>query len=145
MKKALWVLVANSSTARVFKKENSTLVQIKVLDHPESRLHNRDLVSDKPGRDFESVGSARHALEPQHTPHEIEAITFAKEIVNFLQTAKNNNEFDALYLAANPSMLGLLRQNFNGDTAKLIETELDKDLTQMRAEEVYNHFTFTYL
>jgi len=145
MKKSLWVLVANSSIARIFKKEGSNLVQIKLLEHPESRLHNRDLVSDKPGRDFESVGMARHALEPQHTPHEIEAITFAKEISCFLQTAKNNGEFDALYLAASPSMLGLLRQHFDADTAKLIATEVSKDFTQMKTEEIFTHFTFTYL
>jgi len=145
MKKALWVLIANSSVARVYKKEGTNLTQIKILDHPESRLHNRDLVSDKPGRDFESVGTARHALEPQHSPHEIEAMSFAKEVACFLQTAKNNGEFDALYLAANPSMLGLLRQEFDADTAKLIESEVDKDFTQMKPEEIFNQFTFTYL
>jgi len=145
MKKDLWVLVANSSHARVFKKEGTTLVQIKVLDHPESRLHNRDLVSDKPGRDFESFGMARHSLEPQHTPHEIETITFAREITSFLETAKNNREFDALYLAANPTMLGLIRQNLDKATAKLVQAELDKDFTQMKAEEIINYFTFSYL
>lgn len=145
MKKELWILVANSSVARIFKKNGSSLVSVKVLEHPESRLHNRDLVSDKPGRDFESIGAAKHSYEPQHSPHEVEVINFSREISSFLQTAKNNEQFDDLYLAANPSMLGLLRQNLSSEIAKITKETLDKDLTQMMPEEIINHFTFTYL
>jgi len=145
MKKSLWVVVANSSIAKVFKKESSSLTELKVLEHPESRLHNRDLVSDKPGREFESFGTARHALDPQHTPHEVEAMTFAKEVASFLQAARNNKECDALYLAASPSMLGLLRQELDSETQKLIESEVDKDFTQMKPSELFEQFTFTYL
>lgn len=110
------------------------------MEHPESRLHNRDLVSDKPGRDFESVGSARHSLEPQHTPHDNEMTLFAKEIASYLEKAYNQGEFLRLYVAASPSMLGKLRQVLNNNIIKLIEAELDKDLTHAKPEEIFNHF-----
>lgn len=140
MAKDSWFIVANSSIARIYKKENKTLVQIKLFEHPASRLHNRDLVGDKPGRDFESVGHARHSLEPQHTPHENEMMIFARELANYLTTARNQNEFDCLYLAASPNMLGKLRQVLDSSTSKLIKAEVDKDLTQSKVEEILPHF-----
>src|SRR5215471_13213266 len=79
MKKDTWLIVANSSLARIYKIEKrSELKELKVLEHPESRLHNLDLVSDKPGRDFESAGIGKHALEPKTLPKKQEFITFAK-------------------------------------------------------------------
>mgnify|MGYP003504929667 FL=1 len=32
------------------------------ISDPAAHLHNRDLVSDRPGRSYESVGGARHAI-----------------------------------------------------------------------------------
>lgn len=144
MNKETWVVVANSCIARIYKKDFNTLSQIEVFEHPEGRLHNRDLVSDKPGRDFESVGSARHSMEPRHTPKENEAIIFVKELSNYLQKARNKGEFDRLYIAASPSILGLIRQNLDNSTAKLVEIELDKDLTQLKPEELISHFAFVH-
>ncbi len=135
-----WIVVANSSLARIYKKDKKNLIEIKLFEHPESRLHNRDLVDDKPGRDFESVGNARHSLEPHHTPHEHEMMLFAKELANYLENARNQGNFDRLYLAASPDMLGKLRQILDHSTAKLIEAEIDKDLTQSKPSEIYNHF-----
>ncbi|MES9844878.1 MAG: host attachment protein, partial [Candidatus Sedimenticola sp. 6PFRAG5] len=49
---AAWIVVADTSRARIFSadKPASSLVEIQTLAHPESRLHEGDLVSDKAGR-----------------------------------------------------------------------------------------------
>lgn len=66
MKKEVWVIVANSTYAKIYKAEsNKSLKEISRFEHPASRLHEQDLVSSKPGRTFESVGPARHAVEPK--------------------------------------------------------------------------------
>ena len=143
MKKNSWLIVANSSLARVFTLEKrDQLTELKVLEHPESRLHNLDLVSDKPGRAFESVGGARHALEAKTTPKKQEFAIFAKIIADYLEAAHQNGEFDTLYIAANPSLLGLLRQSLHPQTIKAIKGEVDKDVTHLKLQEISSHLPF---
>lgn len=145
MKKETWVLVANSSLARIYKLEHKNhLTELKVLEHPESRLHNSDLVSDKPGRDFESTGSRRHALEQKTSPKKQEFTIFARLLADYLEEARNQGIFDTLYVSANPSQLGLLRQALHPNTAKLIKGEMDKDMTLMKPAEIPSHFPFFF-
>ncbi len=145
MKKDTWLIVANSSLARIYKIEKRfDLTELKVLEHPESRLHNLDLVSDKPGRDFESAGIGRHALEPKVLPKRHEFAVFAKSLADYLENARNQGEFETLYIAASPSLLGLLRQSIHPNTAKLIKGEVDKDMTHMKPQEIPSHLPFLY-
>ncbi len=145
MKKNSWLLVANGSIARIYKVEKQqSLIEVETLEHPESRLHNRDLVSDKPGRDFESVGFARHSLEPHSSPKQNEFNLFAKHLASYLENARNKGEFDRLYIAAGPALLGLLRQSLDATTTKLVSGEIDKDMTQMRPDEIVSHLPFLF-
>ncbi len=143
MRKERWLMIANSSLARIFKIEKrQDLKEIKILEHPQSRLHNLDLVSDKPGRDFESVGAGRHSLETKVLPKEHEFEIFAKSLADYLESARNRGEFDTLYISAGPSLLGLLRQCLHPNTLKIIEGEANKDLTQLKAQEIPPHLPF---
>jgi protein required for attachment to host cells len=143
MKKGTWLVVANSSFARIFKLEKKeSLVEIESFEHPESRLHERDLVSDKPGRGFESIGQARHNLEQSSSQKQQESIAFAKQLSNYLEEARNKGEYERLYLAASPTLLGLLRQSLHPTTAKLLKGEVDKDMTHMKPAEILTHLPF---
>lgn len=146
MKKLAWILIANSSLAKIYRiDQRDVLVEIEEFQHPESRLHNRDLVSDRPGRDFESnMSGTRHSLETRHTPKQNEAILFAKEISRYLSAARNNNEFSDLFIVSSPNMLGLLRNEFDTPLAKCVIAELDRDLTQMSSEDLVKHLPFLY-
>lgn len=145
MKKDCWLLVANSSLARIFKFEKRhELKEIKVMEHPESRLHNIDLVSDKPGRDFESSGNRRHALEPKVLPKKLEFAAFAKDIAEYLENARQEGVYDTLYIAAGPALLGLLRQSFHPNTVRIIKGEMDKDMTQMKTMDIPSHLPFLF-
>jgi len=145
MKKNTWLVVASSSMARIFKVEGiDKLQEIKTLEHPESRLRNLDLVSDKPGRDSQTVGRGirKHALESKESPKHQEMVLFAKTLADVLENARHQGEFDALYLAAGPSFLGLLRQSLDANTAKFIKGEVDKDVTQIKPHELPLHLPF---
>lgn len=145
MKKDSWLIVANSSLARIFKFEKrNELKELKVFEHPESRLPNRELVSDKPGRDFESVGTVRHALEPKTSPKQLEFTQFAKFLADYLEEEHNRGTFDSLYIAASPALLGLLRQSLHPNIAKLIKGEINKDLTQIKVNEIPSHLSFFF-
>lgn len=145
MKKVSWLIIANSSLARIFKFEKKNeLIELKVFEHPESRLRNSDLVSDRPGRDFESMGTMRHAMEPKTSPKQHEFALFAKTLADYLEAARNQNEFETLYIAASPTLLGLLRNSLHSGTTRLVKGEVDKDITHLKTDEIFSHLPFFF-
>lgn len=143
MKKETWLVVANNSMARIFKvQKKESLIEIETLIHPESRLYNRDLRSDKPGRSYESANATRHSVGEAVMPKQLEFAIFAKEIATYLDQARRENKFDRLYIAAGPTQLGLLRQKLNGETSKLVGGEVDIDITHLQSHEIIAHLPF---
>jgi len=135
-----WVLVADKCHAKVYRiVKFPKIEEINHLDHPDSGLHNQDLISSKPGRGFQSVGTARSSYQPETMPKQVEAIKFASEIAHMLYTAANNGEFKQLYLIAEPSFLGLLRQHISPQIQKHIVAELGKQLTSSPKEDIEFH------
>ena len=109
MKKDIWVIVANSSNAKIFKVEkNRDLIELEVLEHLESRQRDVDLVSSKPGRQFDSLGMGRHAYQQKTSPKLQEFETFAQQISNLLDVAREKGQYGKLYVAASPNFLGIL-------------------------------------
>lgn len=140
MKKDIWVLVANSSYAKIFRVEkNKELIEVEILEHPESRLAERDLVTTKPGRQFESTGTSRHSYEQHTSPKVHEFETFARQISVHLDAAREKGQFGKIYLAANPSFLGMLRPLLSGPTESLVAGEVDKDMTQLKPQAIREH------
>lgn len=136
-KNSTWVVVANSSRAKIYKLEKiKELKELQRLEHPESRLHARDLVTSPQGRAFESMGMHRHAMEPTTSPQKLEFMTFARSLCEHLEAARLHGDFDSLYLAASPSFLGLLRQYMSTQVAESVKKEIDKDMTNMPPKQL---------
>ena len=145
MKQDVWVVVANSTQARIFKADTvHHLTELETLIHPGSRMHSSELTSDRPGRSFESTHSGtRHAMEPKTDPQQHEFDEFAKHLSKHLNLACGNGKCGKLYLAASPAFLGLLRQHLNEKTIHLVANQLDKDITQLSPKEITKHFDIT--
>lgn len=138
-----WVIVANGSVARFFEIDGKGhLNEFTTLVHPESRLHGRDLTSDRPGRAYESTGTARHAIEQTTSPKEVELETFAHFISDHLAEAHNDKKFERLYIAASPRFLGILRRTIKPSMAKTLHSTIDKDMTQMTPSEIRAHLEY---
>jgi protein required for attachment to host cells len=135
-----WVVVADSSRARLFLKADSDgkLVELEDLAHPEGRLHETQLTSDLPGRTFDSFGQGRHAMEEDTPPKRYEAIQFAKRIGAHIESARTQAHFTRLVLVAEPRFLGLLRDNIPSESLKLATTQIDKNLVQLPVAEIEN-------
>jgi hypothetical protein len=69
-----WVVVAESSRVLAFQQAGLAMEELEGLMHPASRAHERDLISDRPGRSFDSFGSGRHAMEEEVSLKQREAI-----------------------------------------------------------------------
>ncbi|WP_109124004.1 host attachment protein [Dyella sp. C11] len=133
MKKTVWVVVANRGVARLFQASQPTgpLEEMDAFIHPEARLHDQDLVSDRPGRGFDRAGPGRHAEEPDTTVAEQETTNFALELSRFLLKGRTDKRFDALVLIAAPAFLGSLRERLDGVTRDRILLEVAKNLVHL--------------
>lgn len=135
-----WVLVANTSHAKIFRMVHFPRVEpLLAMEHPESRLHNQDLISSKPGRSFERAGTTRHAYEPKTDAKHLEIDKFAKEIGNYLSSAREKREFARLYVIASPEFLGVLRPHIDPQTEGTIVAEVAKDLAEHSQGEIEQH------
>jgi protein required for attachment to host cells len=77
--------------------------EVARISDPLAHQHNRDFSSDRPGRSYESFGSARHAIARENDPRQQEAVRFAKRISRRLDTARRSGEFDELIVVAGPA------------------------------------------
>lgn len=141
-----WILLANSSCARVCESDGPKrpLREVADFEHAESRMHEQDLTSDLPGRAFDSVGGGRHAMGQSVEPKQQHAIQFAKQLVDYLEAARNEAAFGCLYVIAAPAFLGLLRQHFSASLASLVTGEVDKDLTSLKLGELEQYLPFRF-
>ncbi|MFQ5935265.1 MAG: host attachment protein [Acidiferrobacterales bacterium] len=137
----IWVLIAESSRARIFlvDKPRGPLRELETLAHPKARMHEQELTADLPGRSFDSAGEARHAMEPNTNPKEREAADFAKRIARRLDSARTENNFDKLVMAAAPKFLGRLRKELSTETLALVTREINKNLVQLDARTLRRH------
>lgn len=135
-----WIAVADKNRCRIFQQasRNGALEEITVLVAPATRLKNQDINTDRPGSAFDGSGQGRHAVGGSIEPVEQEAIRFAKEIANRLDSGRQQNSFARLYIVAEPRFLGHLRQHYTRPLKDTIAVEIDKDWTLQSAEQIRN-------
>jgi protein required for attachment to host cells len=143
--KSTFILVADNVRARIFTAEtpSSPLQEIEALAHTEGRLHDREMTSDLPGK-IKGEGSVGHAFEQPTDPKKHEADNFAHRIAQYLEEAHNTNKFEQLLIIAEPSFLGLLRNQLSEQIKKLVSFGLDKNITTHSVDDIRKHLP-TYL
>jgi protein required for attachment to host cells len=105
------------------------LEEIEVLDHAAARLPGREIISDGPGRTFDSGGQGRHAMAQPTDPQEHEKMAFLDELATRINAAVAKNKFDDLVLFAAPQALGRLREKLDKQALQRIVADAPKDLT----------------
>jgi len=135
---SIWIVVADSAKARILaaEKRNAKLVEIHDMEHGEARLHEHELTSDRSGRAFDSVGMGRHAMGNSVSPKKQEAIKFAKQVADYLESGRNNNSFDSLYVIASPEFLGHLRDHFSDALTQLVAASVDKNFVDEETDAI---------
>ena len=138
---ATWVVVADSSAARIFDVESPTgsLQEIASYAHPEGRLHESDLRTDQPGVTKDRMGYARHGLESKVKPKEQEAIAFARSLAERIEAGRSKNEIERVILVAPPEFLGHLRSVLDDDAHKIVVGEHNINVVKLRPEEIRKH------
>ena len=132
-----WVLTTNSNTCRLFNytEKPERLTFIKEIKHPENRLRDTDLTSDKPGH-YKADGGGHGAFSQQTDPKEIKIDDFAREIAKALDHGRNTQAYDKLILIAPPHMTGLLLQHLNKHVKDLVTHNIKKDIPHYTDKEL---------
>ena len=102
-------------------------------------MSKQDLVSDKPGRSFDSGGQGRHAMGNKTDPKEQIAIRFAKELADYLEKNRQKKAYIKLFIIAAPHFLGLLRKELSKGVSELVSFEVDKNLTALETDSIRKH------
>ncbi len=133
----IWVVTADTSRARIFSANTPSgpLVEIQTLTHPEARLHQGDLVSDRPGRDRNSGGGS-HDMGHEADAKAEEDVRFAAYVCDNLEKGRISGKCERLYVIAAPGFLGLLRKQQCGSAKKIIAQEISKNLTTHSAADI---------
>lgn len=151
-----WVVAADSNRARIFEMDAAGgLREIEDMFNPEGRQQMHEQVSDREG-DFAQGGPARGAGsmsgapgtsiggargqgstgEPQETWREHDINMFSKQLVRYLDQARNEHRFDKLRVIAAPKFLGLMRQNMGKEVQKMVEEEIPKEIAALDSKDV---------
>lgn len=138
-----WILAAESSRAKLYSSTSKVapFVEVETMVHPESRMHEGDLVSDRNGNDGGSFGQGPHAYDNKTSAHKHEHIVFAKQIAERLEQGRTHGEFESLVLVAPPAFLGMLREHLSKPLMAMVSRQIHKNLVQqspdMLREQVY--------
>jgi protein required for attachment to host cells len=133
-----WILVADDGRARILRDAfpPSGAPREPELVYTSAHLQARDIMADKPGRSFASVGSRRSSMEYHSDPVRQADKAFAALLLDVMEEHRAAGEFDRLVVAAAPQMLGDLRAAMPASLKAVVVREIDRDYTKMPTTEL---------
>lgn len=125
-----WTVVANESTAEFYVSQfrNRGLRKEFELANDSSRHKLGDLISDSPGRSFDSHGSGRHSYSDAMDAKEIAAIRFADKIVDRIVRARQQGHIRDFAVIGAPRFLGHLREALSRKSIEDPHMAISKDV-----------------
>ncbi|MFT5644092.1 MAG: protein required for attachment to host cells [Janthinobacterium sp.] len=132
-----WIIVADSSRARVFEQQehDKHLHEIEDMVNPGAR--SAGLRKDDDGKLHDKSEPSRgHVVLPPTSLPSHENDVFARSIGQYLDQGRNAHRYDRLRLIAAPKFLGLIRGNLNKEVQKMVEQELPKDISMLSLHQI---------
>lgn len=124
------IVTANTNECCIYEYDKKNLHLFKALHHPESKLHNIDLVTDKPGQ------FAHGSFTPKTQPIEKSIDVFAKEIAEQLGDIKNQHPHDHMIIIMPAKMESLVSKKLDKNTKDLITKTVHKNIMYMSTHEL---------
>ena len=128
MHKNTWALVANGGRARLVKYLGDSDAR-EIIDFNDGHASTGELMSDRAGRSFASMGKSRSGMELHSDPVRNQERLFAQQLAGYLRERMNQGELEKLLVASSPRTLGDLRSAFPKLLRDRVILESDKDLT----------------
>jgi protein required for attachment to host cells len=138
----IWVLVADAAGARLLRADRVThrLELIRSEVHNKGRQKPHELVSDRPGRSFDSShAGGRHSMEPDTDLKRAELHRFVHHLAQELDQAVGAGKLDGLVVVMAPRMLGELRAALSQRVTARVRQEIGKDLAGLDLHDLTEH------
>jgi protein required for attachment to host cells len=134
-----WILVADSARARLFESErrNEPLRELATFINPEARMSGSQITTDRPPSVDESMGPARHVIQPHTNLRDKQAERFARELAAVCGQGHAKRQFERLVLAAPARFLGKLRSSLDTSVRDCIAGTVGLDLVRLRDAEIH--------
>lgn len=129
-KRKLWVLVMNSSHARILRSlgwkpgpdDEGAAPPAEITRQIEPKQLS-DVMADRPGRSFASFSSRRSAMEYGSDPLAEETRGLIREVIAILDKHQRKGAFRELAIYAEPAVLGELRKMLPAPLRALVTKE----------------------
>lgn len=140
-----WIVAANAGRARIFSQPaaGERLEEINDMVNTAVRLRTTETESDALGQ--RAASKSRHSTgaptqpsgyEPNQSPAEHQTEIFARSVAGYLRQAQLEGRYRELVLTASPEFLGVLRRMLDPHLIACVGTQIDKDYTQLRPDEL---------
>jgi protein required for attachment to host cells len=137
-----WVVVCDGAKALVLENAGDirtpNLKTVQVFEQEDLATHL--IGTDAPGRTFNSVGSARSAVE-QTDWHDQAERAFLTQLAQHLEEALSSGRTKSLIIVAPPRALGMIRPAYSHAVKGAVRAEVDKDLVKMPIHEIAKRLT----
>jgi protein required for attachment to host cells len=133
-------VIADGGHARFVRPaSDNALHTFEAVDSVTLHKRDHDLVSDRPGRAFESGTAARHAYTPRTDPHEMAKDQFTREVARMINATSAADEFHELVVVAPSHVLSELTECLDAATRAKLLGSLAKDLVNTPDHELRPH------
>lgn len=122
-------LVADTRSIRVFEvSDRAAPWEVAVLRNPAAGRHERDLVSDRPGRVINGASGGHQAYEPKASAMQHATQVWLKQVGPSIRELIESRHGDGVVLVAAPRMLVNLRRSLPASIRKRVAGEMRLDL-----------------
>lgn len=140
--KAYWVLVADESSATLYSRASrrGDLQKRFNFENEAGRKKTGDLIEDRGGRSFDSVGQGRHTMAREKSgPKTHIAEQFAKDIAEHIGDIVRSGACYGYTLIAPPRFLGILREAVARNCKVEPDKTIDKELVGLSVEDLRDY------
>lgn len=131
-----WILVADSSRARLFRltDDGGQVEELLGFVNPDADI--RSATRTRPPRTHDRLGHARHIIEPHTSLKERSISGFTAELRTVLERGLASNAYQQLVLIAPPLFLGALRQTLGKQVRSRVAVALGRELTEADSRSI---------
>jgi protein required for attachment to host cells len=110
--------------------------EVACFANPDGRAPGRHATTEHAPRVNESMGGARHAIEPHTSLRDKSTERFAHMLGEALERGHNDQRYDRLVLVAPPRFLGALHDVLDKQLTGCVSNEFQHDFTALRGEDI---------
>ena len=132
-----WVVIASRDQVRLFSRRGLSKLMLEwEVGNSAGRLRNQDIESDRHGASTDNRYRGQHAYSTEEEARERLLKDFYREIFAKLEHDFVTQKVDRLVIAAEPRLLGVIRQLLPASLDRALTQEIRKDLWHEQADSI---------